>query len=196
MRVVASYVAGILTLMMILASGGAWTTSTEARLEPVVLPASLASLPYNGDIPEPSPVETAPLPPGCVLAIEGADCAVTVVAGGLDVPRDAWDLVPDEVVRVSDWRPLVAEFFEPRHVDRALRVIDCESDGNALAKNPRSTASGLFQHLASLWPERAAKAGWSGYDVYDPVANVAVGAWLVYEYGGWSHWYPSEGCWR
>ena len=196
MRVVASYIAGILTLMMILASGGAWTTSQEVRLQPVSLPASAVALPYTGDIPEPpDQPDPRPLPPGCVLAVDDAACAVTAVAGALDVPVDARDLVPLEVERVSDWRPLVSQFFEPHHVNRALTVIRCESGGNPWAKNPRSTASGLFQHLASLWPERSAKAGWSGADVFDPVANVAVASWLVYEAGGWSHWYPSAGCW-
>ena len=196
MRVVASYIAGILTLMMILASGGAWSSPQDARLRPVHLTAAQAVLPYSHDIPVPDTVPPpAPLPPGCRAALRGASCPVTVVAGGLQVPMDAYDLVPPVVHRVSDWRPLVAQFFQARHVDRALRVIRCESGGRANAKNPTSTASGLFQHLASMWPERAVDAGWAGADVFDPVANTAVAAWLVYHGGGWSHWYSSIGCW-
>ena len=198
MRAVVSYAAGILTLGMILASGGAWTLTDQSRLLPVQLDASHAVFPYVADLgeAEDEPVPVRALPPGCQLARRGATCAVTVVAGGLDVPQDSYDLVPDEVTRVADWRPLVAQYFEPHHVDRALGIIRCESGGRARAKNPASTASGLFQHLASLWPERSAKAGWAGSDVFDPVANVAVAAWLVYADGGWSHWSPSGGCWR
>src|SRR5690606_27920786 len=100
------------------------------------------------------------------------------------------------VTSIADWRPLVARFFDPAHVDRALRIMTCESNGRVWAKNPRSTASGLFQHLGSLWATRSAAAGWAGSDVFDPVANVAVAAWLVYDNGGWSHWNASAGCWR
>lgn len=93
------------------------------------------------------------------------------------------------------WRALVAHFFHPRDVDLAVRVISCESLGDPDAKNPRSTASGLFQHLASQWPPRAEAAGYPGVSVFDPVANVAAAAWLVYEGGGWSHWNASRSCW-
>lgn len=197
MRAVVSYAAGILTLVMILASGGAWTLTDETRLRPVQLNAFHAQFAYTNDLgvaEDPPPMRT--LPPGCRLAYPDAACAVTVVAGGLDVPVDYYDLVPEIAESVADWRPLVSAFFEPRHVDRALRVISCESRGRPDAKNPISTASGLFQHLGSLWDDRSADAGWSGSDVFDPVANIAVAAWLVYDGGGWAHWYPSAGCWR
>ncbi|HSJ28588.1 MAG TPA: transglycosylase SLT domain-containing protein [Acidimicrobiia bacterium] len=196
MRAVVSYAAGILTLLMILASGGAWSLTDETRLRPVQLNAFHAEFAYSADLVTPTPPLVRALPPGCVLAYPDAACAVTAVAGGLDVPFDAYDLVPEAIDSVADWRPLVATYFEPQHVARALRVIACESRGQPDAKNPISTASGLFQHLASLWPKRSADAGWPDSDVFDPVANVAVAAWLVYEGGGWAHWYPSGGCWR
>ena len=111
---------------------------------------------------------------------------------------------PDEIVAAvlrseprspEGWRPIVELYFEERHVARALRVIRCESGGDPDAKNPRSTASGLFQHLASLWDERSVRAGWAGAGVFNPEANIAVAAWLVYEGGGWGHWNPSRHCW-
>ncbi|MFO7547910.1 MAG: hypothetical protein R6X29_03395 [Acidimicrobiia bacterium] len=106
------------------------------------------------------------------------------------IPRvvDPYDLVPDRVRSVEDWRPLVAHFFKAEHVDRALRIVRCESRGDPGARNTRSSASGLFQHLRRYWPVRAAKAGYPGASVFDPVANVAASAYLVYEGGGWSHW--------
>ncbi len=88
---------------------------------------------------------------------------------------------------VERWRPFVADYFPEDRIDWALRIIQCESGGDPLAKNPTSTASGLFQHLASLWEERAAKAGWADSDVFDPLANIAVAAWLL-ETGGPGHW--------
>ncbi len=88
------------------------------------------------------------------------------------------------------WRPLVELFFEPGDVEMALRIMGCESKGDPWARNPSSGASGLFQHMPSYWAERSSGAGFAGHSVFDPVANVAVAAWLVYEYpgGGWQHW--------
>lgn len=104
-------------------------------------------------------------------------------------------LVPLDPQGAEDWRPLISYFFNTSDVDLAVTVVECESRGVPEAKNPRSTASGLFQHLASMWPPRAASAGYAGADVFDPVANTAVAAWLVYEGGGWRHWNASRDCW-
>lgn len=89
---------------------------------------------------------------------------------------------------VERWRSLVEQYFRPEDVPWAMAVMGCESGGNPNAKNPDSTASGLFQHLASFWPERAVKAGWAGADIFDPEANVAVAAWLRDTKGGRGHW--------
>ena len=107
---------------------------------------------------------------------------------GEDPVRAALEHAATEGSGVERWRPLVEVYFQPGDVGWALRIIRCESGGNPQAKNPRSTASGLFQHLASLWPDRAAKAGFAAQSVFDPEANVAVAAWLLYEGGGKSHW--------
>ncbi len=89
---------------------------------------------------------------------------------------------------VERWRPLVAAYFRPSDVDRALRIMACESGGNPNAKNPGSSASGLFQHLGKYWPARSAAAGYSGESIYDPTANVATAAWLRDQPGGFDHW--------
>ncbi len=88
---------------------------------------------------------------------------------------------------VERWRPVVDMYFPEERVDWALRIMECESKGKPNAKNPTSSASGLFQHLARLWPPRAEAAGFAGADVFDPFANIAVAAWLL-ENGGPSHW--------
>jgi hypothetical protein len=117
------------------------------------------------------------------------------------LPEDAlaysvsYALVPvDGDDPVGQWTPLVSQFFEAADVNLALRIISCESGGDPNAKNPHSSASGLFQHLARFWPDRSRLAGWPGADIFDPVANVAVAADLFYRDGP-SHWYPSEYCW-
>ncbi len=89
---------------------------------------------------------------------------------------------------IDRWRPLVSLYFEPRDIDWAMAIIKCESRGDPNARNPRSSARGLFQHLARYWPKRSQKAGWEGASIYDPEANIAVAAWLFYEGGGKSHW--------
>ena len=99
------------------------------------------------------------------------------------------------LVGIERWRPLVERYFEPGDVDLAMRVMACESGGNPTAANPTSSARGLFQHLGSFWNKRAASAGWTGADIFDPEANVAVAAWLVYHQGGWKHWNASASCW-
>jgi hypothetical protein len=88
---------------------------------------------------------------------------------------------------VERWRPVVDTYFPEDRVDWALRIIECESHGDPEAKNPTSSASGLFQHLGSLWNERTLAAGWEGADIFDPFANIAMAAWL-FETGGPGHW--------
>lgn len=95
---------------------------------------------------------------------------------------------------VEAWRPLVAAYFPAANVGMALRVMGCESRGDPDAYNP-SGASGLFQHMAQYWPDRAAKAGWAGANIFDPEANIAVAAWLSGGGSDWSHWRASRGCW-
>ncbi len=94
---------------------------------------------------------------------------------------------------VERWRPLVAVYFPAQDVELALCIINAESGGNPDAKNPNSSASGLFQHLARYWPERSTAAGWGGASIWNPEANTAVAAWLAAT-GGWSHWTTYGGC--
>ena len=66
---------------------------------------------------------------------------------------------------------------------RALRIAKCESGFNPNAVNlgyaENGNPSGLFQHLSGYWPARAAKYGYAGASVFDPVANanVTMGMW-------------------
>jgi hypothetical protein len=92
---------------------------------------------------------------------------------------------------VEKWRGLVARYFKPEDVDRALWVISRESGGNPNAVGDREIGGsrGLFQHFGKYWQQRADAAGWGDYSVFDPEANIAVAAALLYgSGGGWQHW--------
>jgi len=89
---------------------------------------------------------------------------------------------------------LLAAYFAPADVERALRIAWCESRYDVNATNPWSGAMGLFQHMPQYWVDRSAAAGWAGASAYDPEANGAVAAWLAYS-DGWRHWKASAACW-
>ena len=122
---------------------------------------------------------------------------------------EAGDLVGDAERRVVDalagstesaeedvverWRPLVEEYFAPELVDQALAIIACESEGDPSARNPRSSATGLFQFIRRTWATASEAAGFEGSSPLEPEANVAAAAWLV-DYSldagqsPWKHW--------
>lgn len=89
----------------------------------------------------------------------------------------------------TEMRGLVSKHFEQADVNRAIRVAWCMSSFNPAAINPATGASGLFQHLPDTWTERSVAAGHPEASIFDPAANVAVAAWMLYDLpGGWSHW--------
>ena len=95
---------------------------------------------------------------------------------------------------------LIDQLFAEADRPWALRVAFCESsaqpgDVSSDAVHPSSRASGWFQHLPKFWQERSDAAGFAGVDILDPVANVGVAAWLLYDGGGKSHWDESKACW-
>lgn len=91
---------------------------------------------------------------------------------------------------VEQWRPLVQQYFPSHRVEEALRIIDCESNGDPNAVNPYSGASGLFQFLPSTWASSAPKAGFGGASPFEPEPNVGSAAWLAnrYEQLGLYYW--------
>lgn len=99
----------------------------------------------------------------------------TTTSGGGGGP---WNHPP----AVERWRPLVQQFFPSNRVEEALRILDCESNGDPDAYNPYSGASGLFQFLPSTWASSAPKAGYGGRSVFEPEANIATAAWLGKRY--------------
>jgi peptidoglycan hydrolase CwlO-like protein len=90
---------------------------------------------------------------------------------------------------------LIHYYFAPLgqgNVDTALCVGWRESRYIPTAVNPSSGASGVFQFMPRLWPWFSSTAGWRGANVFDPVANVAVAAYIAGHFG-WSPWHSDSG---
>jgi len=86
---------------------------------------------------------------------------------------------------VERWGPLVATYFRPEDVERALCLMDFESGGDPEARNSISGASGLMQ-VMPFW------AGHFGHDtgaLFDPQVNLEIAAWIRDQHG-WSAWSP------
>jgi hypothetical protein len=103
------------------------------------------------------------------------------------------DVAVTAIGPVERWRPLVEQYFAPDRVDEAMSIIDCESNGDPTARNPRSSAAGLFQFLDRTWSHSSEQAGFQGVSPLSPEANIAAAAWLVeYSLGAgdspWAHW--------
>ena len=116
--------------------------------------------------------------------------AEPAIAAADELPPPDEDPVPDPIER---WRPLVEQYFLPELIEEALSIIDCESNGDPDARNPRSSASGLFQFLGRTWSHSSEQAGFEGESPFSPEANVAAAAWLAeYSLGAgdsaWAHW--------
>jgi len=100
---------------------------------------------------------------------------------------------------------LVERYFPSEHQALAYRIAFCESSAKphynlthpTILAISKSGAVGWFQHLPKYWEDRSRLAGFDGYDIYDPVANVGVAAWLLtHTPQGTDHWWPSRHCWQ
>ena len=94
---------------------------------------------------------------------------------------------------VDRWRTLAGVWFPPDKVDDALAIIKCESEGDPTAKNPVSSASGLWQFLKGWWLGR-----WSDavgvFDPLDPVASMRAAAIVSKNGTNWGDWAASRHC--
>jgi hypothetical protein len=77
--------------------------------------------------------------------------------------------------------------------DIPLRIAKCESGYNSLAKNKTSSASGVFQYLASTW--RGTDQGKAGLSVFDADANVKAAVSYIAIHKATSPWNASKACW-
>lgn len=71
-----------------------------------------------------------------------------------------------------------------------VSIAHCESGYNPNAYNSLFGASGIFQFLPSTFRGTPYGSG----NIFDPVANIYAGAWLM-TIRGTSPWYSSSACW-
>ena len=130
-----------------------------------------------------TPTNTTTTSPGTTPTTQPPNTTTSTTSGGGGGP---WNHPP----AVEQWRSLVEAHFPAHRVEEALRIMDCESNGDPNAYNPYSGASGLFQFIPSTWASTAPKAGYPGASPFDPVANTASAAWLAnrYEELGLEYW--------
>lgn len=77
------------------------------------------------------------------------------------------------------------------------RIAWCESRNNPLAKNPHSTAKGIYQFLDGTWRSYAQRywgAEWVNKSVLDEEDNRELGEWVIDNYGT-ADWNASKHCW-
>lgn len=68
------------------------------------------------------------------------------------------------------------------------RIATCESNWRTNAKNPNSSASGVFQFLSSTWNK------WGQGDVFNPYDNIR-SAVKLFDAEGTTPWLASKKCW-
>lgn len=79
--------------------------------------------------------------------------------------------------------------------DLVLGIIECESGFNSSAKNPNSTAKGLFQFINSTFASTIERMGWTHGNVLDWKQNLVAGIWLL-KTEGEKPWRASKHCYE
>ncbi len=156
-------------------------TTTEATTTTTIVTTTTTEAPVvttTTTEPPPTTTTTTEPPPATTTTTEPPPTTTTEPPPAEPLPEGA-----------EQWRSLVTAYWPAELVDDALAVIWCESRGDPDALNPASGAAGLFQFLPSTWDSASASAGWSGADVFDPEANIAVAYWLYAAYDEpWQQW--------
>jgi hypothetical protein len=82
---------------------------------------------------------------------------------------------------------LFSRIAGPGQVPMALCIANRESSFNPYARNPNSSAAGVFQWLTRSWTGYSHRYGFGGASVFNAYANISVAAHAVAD-GGWGPW--------
>ncbi|MDI6788486.1 MAG: transglycosylase SLT domain-containing protein [Planctomycetota bacterium] len=98
------------------------------------------------------------------------------------------------MIREDRIRAIVMSKSEEFDIDPKilLTLAKCESNFDPKAKNPNSSASGLFQFVKKTWDWTIKEMGQPTWDVFNPEHNTAAAAFLIKK-DGLRHW---EQCWK
>jgi soluble lytic murein transglycosylase-like protein len=90
---------------------------------------------------------------------------------------------------------LIAHYGDKWSVDERLmlRIAQAESGLDPGAKNPTSSASGVYQWIASSWKSICQPLGFE--DVFNASENIECAAMTI-KNGGISHWDASRFAWQ
>ncbi len=91
-------------------------------------------------------------------------------------------------------RLYVETYFPQESVGMAMRIAWCESRFVEDAKNPSSSASGVFQLLRGWWSGAWNPVLVPAFDPFDINENVRAAS-VLHQHNGWSDWYASRHCW-
>ena len=116
-----------------------------------------------------------------------------LVSGECPIDRDCHGDEERWLTHLPTLGELIDAYFEPEDREFFTWLAHCESSAKpediySDAIHRTSKATGWFQHLPKFWTERSIKAGFIGFSIDHPEANVGVAAWLFYEDGGAKHW--------
>jgi Transglycosylase-like domain len=117
--------------------------------------------------------------PGSILAAFLAPDRLVDITTGTTPTRGGQDFT-----NTSSVKQMILNTFGT-YGEQALRIAQCESGLNAVAVNPSSMATGVFQFLPSTW----ATTSYAKQDPKDAKANIAA-AYEVFKRDGfsWREW--------
>lgn len=173
---------------------------TGSPLTPVQVPAGTTPPTTVSSMPPPALPRSSRPAPAPTATVAGVDALVEVSVTPATTTTSTTSTTVPTVwpANVEGWRPHVAVWFRTEHVDLVLGLIACESFGDPHAYNDTPAANGmnaagLLQHLDGYWPSRATRAKAAGYenggDIFNPLDQLAVSAWLAYQTPqGFNHW--------
>lgn len=112
----------------------------------------------------------------------GSECGVTTGTRLIDCGGEEQREIG---VDAEWWRPMVALYFEPDDVERAMCLMGRESAGDPEARNTSTGAAGLMQ----VMPFWADKLGYRYADLFSPGINLWI-ARQIRDQQGWGAWSP------